>query len=141
MLSLCVFAIMGAEYLGWKCVRERGLTEAEAEEIEREREKMFRLLGSVLSFLKCMCYHSNVVFTTAGGKHRVTEERRGNARHSKMSKIHTLGLSVFTTHKQRRGGKNSFQYKWKKQGVCVFISAFEHFFFLCSPHGNIQQKP
>lgn len=89
---------------------------------------MFRLLGGVLSFLKCMCYHSNVVFTTAGGKHRVTEERRGNARHSKMSKIHTLGLSVFTTHKPSRGGKNSFQYKWKKQGVCVFISAFEHFF-------------
>lgn len=29
-----------------------------------------------------------------------------------------------------------------KQGVCVFISAFEHvFFFFCSPHGNIQQKP
>lgn len=56
-----------------------------------------------MSFLKCMRYHSSVVFTTAGGKHRVTEKRRGNARHSKMSKIHTLGLSVFTTHMLRRG--------------------------------------
>lgn len=91
---------------------------------------MFRLLCSVLSFLKCMRYHGNVVFTTAGGKHRVTEERRGNARHSKMSKIHTLGLSVFTTHKPSSGGKTNF-----KQGVCVFISAFEHpvFLFLLAP--------
>lgn len=109
-LSLCVFAIMWAEYLGWKW--GRGPTEAEGRvggglrgrERERRREWMFRLLSGVLSFLKCMCYHSNVVFTTAGGEHRVTEKRRGNARHSKMSKIHTLGLSVFTTHKLSWGG-------------------------------------
>lgn len=75
MLSLCVFAIMGAEYLGWKW--GRGLTEAVGGRGGlRAREWMFRLLGCVFSFLKCMCYHSNVVFTTAGGKHRVTEKRR-----------------------------------------------------------------
>lgn len=122
-------------WIPWLEVRERtdrgrGRGGRNLDTQRRGRERMFRLLGGVLSFLKCMCYHSNVVFTTAGGKHRVTEERRGNARHSKMSKIHTLGLSVFTTHKPSRGGKNSFQYKWKKQGVCVFISAFEHFFLM-----------
>lgn len=77
-------------------------------------------------------------------------ERRGNARHSKMSKIHTLGLSVFSTHEpsraERRGeGKNSFQYKWMTSRECVSLYQLFNislFFFLpLSPHGNIQQKP
>lgn len=90
---------------------------------------MFRLLCGVLSFLKCMCYHSNVVFTTAGGEHRVTVKRHGNARHSKMSKIHTLGLCIHHTQAVMRG-KNSFQYKWMTSRECVCLLFF---LFFCSP--------
>lgn len=80
---------------------------------------MFRLLGDVLSFLKCMRYHGNVVFTAAGGERRVTVKRRGNARHSKMSKIHTLGLCIQHTQAELKGEKNSFQYKWMTSSESV----------------------
>lgn len=98
--------------------------------VEREGKKrrMFRLLCGVLSSLKCMRYHGCVVFTTAGGKHRVTEERRWNSAHSKMSKIHILGLSVFTAHKQRRE-ESSFQFKWKTSRECVPSYQHLNFFF------------
>lgn len=103
---------------------------------------MFRLLCGVFSFLKCMCYHCNVVFTTAGGQQRVREERRGNARHSKMSKIHALGRSVFTSHKLSRGGKTHFNINGRQAGsLCLYISFYPFFFFFARPHGNIQQKP
>lgn len=100
-----------------------------------------------------MCYHSDVVFTAAGGKQGVTEERRGNTRHSQICKIHTLGLSVFTTHtraeqrrEQRR--KNSFQYKWKasRECVCVCVSLYRllniiFLFFLLAPWKYPAQAP
>lgn len=92
---------------------------------------MFQLLGHVLSFLKCMCYHSSVVFTTAGGKHGVGEKRHGNARHTKMSKIHTLGLSVFTTH-QPLEEKTHFNINGRQaQSVCVCVCLYIIFFLAC----------
>ena len=108
-----------SEREGWRRQRERGMN---------LRGRMFRLLCSVLSSLKCMCYHSCVVFTTAGGKHRVTEERRGNARHSKMSKIHT---SLYSLHTSREEGKTHFNINERQAGsVCLYISFWASLLFL-----------
>lgn len=60
------------------------------------------------------------------------EERRGNARRSKMSKIHTLGLSVFSTHKQRRGEKTNFNINRRQAGSVSLCVIFFFFLILAS---------
>lgn len=63
-----------------------------------------------------------------------SEEWRGNARHSKMSKIHTLGLCIHYTRAELRR-KTHFNINGRQAGesVCVFISAFEHISFFLAP--------
>lgn len=74
--SLCVFAIMRAEYLGWKRGESEWLR-------SREKGGENECFGCALRFPKRAHarYHGNVAFTAAGG--------RGSARRGEMGKVQT----------------------------------------------------